>query len=449
MRDLGDAAVYTSDMFLDEATISVIGGKGGDGRVSWRREKFIPKGGPSGGDGGRGGSVILVADDNTDTLSDFASRKRFAAEDGQGGMVKDCHGRDGTDLLLKVPPGTIVHHADTKEVLADLRAHGDRVTVALGGRGGFGNAHFKSSTRRKPDFAERGDPGEKHLIKLDLKLVADVGIIGYPNVGKSTLISVVSSARPKIANYPFTTLIPNLGVASVGGRSFVLCDIPGLIEGASDGKGLGDQFLRHIERCGILVHILDLSRALTHDGNLDAEALIRDYRAIRHELAAYSALLAEKQELVVLNKTDLTTLPLAPLLRTLKQAHIPITLTISAATKLHTDELMKKLLPIVLRKRKSHAPAPSDASEKTPVLRPHEDLRRMGDFRIEKREDGALIVHGKRLEQFTRMTDFSGEGGQKRFLDVLKRIGLLGKLRKAGEEHREIFIGTVRIDSHL
>ncbi|MDD5075418.1 MAG: GTPase ObgE, partial [Candidatus Peribacteraceae bacterium] len=238
-------------MFLDHATIDVTGGRGGHGCIGWRHEKFIPLGGPNGGDGGRGGNVILVTDANTDTLSDFAARKRFHAEEGGNGMIKDCHGKDGKDLILLVPHGTMIMDAGSGSLIADLKNPGDRVTVARGGRGGFGNAHFKSAIRRKPDFAEKGEPGEHRNIKLELKLVADAGIIGYPSVGKSTLISVVSSARPKIAPYPFTTLIPNLGVVNVAGRRFILCDVPGLIEGASEGKGLGDQFLRHIERCGI------------------------------------------------------------------------------------------------------------------------------------------------------------------------------------------------------
>jgi GTP-binding protein len=437
-------------MFLDEATISVTGGKGGNGCVSWRREKYIPRGGPDGGDGGHGGSIVLVADANTDTLSDFVSRKRFEAEGGESGRGKNCHGKNGADLLLPVPPGTIVTDTHTRETLADLRAHGDRVTVALGGRGGYGNAHFKSSVRRKPDFAERGEPRESRTIKLDLKLVADVGIIGYPNVGKSSLIAAVSSARPKIANYPFTTLTPNLGVARVGGRHFILCDVPGLIEGASEGKGLGGQFLRHIERCGILVHLLDLGRALKPDSRLAPEILVHDYHTIRRELHAHSPTLAQKRECVVLNKIDLFQGSLTPLLRSLKHAKIPLVATVSAATRKGTGELMGKLLPLVLRERRNRSRAPSRKLRGSPpILHPHDGAMKMQDFRITEGRDGTIIVRGKRLEQFARMTDFESSGGRKRFSDVLRRIGLAGRLRKAKELSQKVFIGNMRIDPLL
>ncbi|OIO53005.1 hypothetical protein AUJ46_06295 [Candidatus Peregrinibacteria bacterium CG1_02_54_53] len=434
-------------MFLDQATISVTGGNGGDGCVSWRREKYIPKGGPYGGDGGRGGDVILEADPNTDTLSDFAAKKRFAAQSGGDGRGKKCHGADGQPLVLLVPPGTIVTRADTAEILADLAASGQRVTVAIGGRGGFGNAHFKSSVRRKPDFAEKGEPGVSASIKLDLKLVADVGIIGYPSVGKSTLISVVSSARPKIADYPFTTIIPNLGVVTVGERRFVLCDIPGLIEGASDGKGLGDQFLRHIERCGILVHLLDISRALRPDGSLDAQALIDDYRSIRKELAAFSARLAKKKEIVILNKSDLTSVPLQPLITTLKKAKVPVQAHISAATRQGTDALMARLLPPVLATRQKNMRRPT-AARAIPTLRPQSSAEGMRDYVVQKKQ-GGLYITGKRLEQFTTMTHFDSVGGLKRFRDVLRKIGLLSTVERHRKNGTKVYIGQTRIDGHL
>lgn len=433
-------------MFLDHATIAVTGGRGGHGCIGWRHEKYIPKGGPSGGDGGRGGNVLLVADANTDTLSDFAARKRFRAEDGENGMMKDCHGKDGKDLTLLVPHGTIVTDAVSGTLIADLKHPGDCVTVAGGGRGGFGNAHFKSSIRRKPDFAEKGEPGGQHTITLELKLVADAGIIGYPSVGKSTLISVVSSARPKIAPYPFTTLIPNLGVVSVGGRRFVLCDVPGLIEGASKGKGLGDRFLRHIERCGVLIHLLDLSRAFAEDGSIDPTPLIDDYRAIRKELTAFSPTLAKKQEIIVLNKTDLTIEKLTPLLQALKKKKIIVDSCISAATKNGTDALMKKLLPLILKERTKREEI-SDGNV-VPVLRPQQDTGRMRDFTLEEK-DGTILVHGTRLEQFVRMTNFESEGSLKRFRDVLKKIGLLASLRRHQASGSHIFIGETQVDRHL
>jgi len=435
-------------MFLDEATISVTGGNGGNGCVSWRHEKYIPMGGPEGGNGGRGGDVIIEANANTDTLSDFNAKKRFSAEPGGPGRGRQCHGRDGTDLILFVPPGTIVSDAASKEVLADLHAPGDRVSVAEGGRGGFGNAHFKSSVRRKPDFAEKGEPGSHRGVKLDLKLVADAGIIGYPSVGKSTLISVVSSARPKIAPYPFTTLVPNLGVATVKGRQFVLCDIPGLIEGASEGKGLGDQFLRHIERCGILIHLLDLSRALEPDGTINPKALIADYRAIRKELSAFSPTLAKKKELIVLNKTDLTTASLTPLLSALKRAKITVQTSISAATRQGTDALMVSLLPLILKERTAKPPAKSPSGKAIPTLHPHIAEEGMRNFSVEEK-DGTVVIRGKRLEQFTKMTNFESPGGVRRFRDVLRKIGLHATVERARKKGIPALIGQIRVDQHL
>lgn len=437
-------------MFLDHATIDVSGGKGGDGRVGWRREKYVPLGGPAGGDGGKGGDVIVIADDNTDTLSDYAARKRFRAEDGEVGMMKMCHGKDGDDLLLPVPPGTVVTDADTGTVYADLKTRGDRYIVAKGGRGGYGNAHFKSSTRRKPDFAEQGEPGVRTRVSLELKLVADVGIVGYPSTGKSTLISVVSSARPKIADYPFTTLVPNLGVVRVDTRHFVLCDVPGLIEGASEGKGLGDKFLRHIERCGIIIHLLDLGRALRQDGSIDTDALLHDYKAIRKELEAYSPTLLSKHEFVVINKTDLTTQRLAPVLAQLKKHRISIAATISAATAQGTDALMKKILPTILAARKERISHEEDSSDEAavPVLRPHLESIRMKDFSLES-TDAALIVHGKRIEQFASMTNFDNPGGLRRFRDVLKKLGLIGSLRRAHAAEKKVCIGSTEIGQYL
>ncbi|MDD5041486.1 MAG: GTPase ObgE [Candidatus Peribacteraceae bacterium] len=435
-------------MFLDEATISVTGGNGGNGCVSWRHEKYIPMGGPEGGDGGYGGNVIIEANANTDTLSDFAAKKRFAAEPGGPGRGRKCHGKDGADLILFVPPGTIVTDALSKEIMADLSAPGDRVTVAEGGRGGYGNAHFKSSVRRKPDFAEKGEPGKKREVKLDLKLVADAGIIGYPSVGKSTLISVVSSARPKIAPYPFTTLIPNLGVVTVKGRQFVLCDVPGLIEGASEGKGLGDQFLRHIERCGILIHLLDISRALEPDGTINPKALIADYRAIRRELTSFAPALAKKKELVVLNKSDLTSAPLTTLLTALKKARIAIHATVSAATRQGTDALMVSLLPLILKERTLRPDTKPASKASLPTLHPHIAEEGMRNFSVEEKK-GKIVISGKRLEQLTEMTNFEHPGGVRRFRDVLRKIGLFSTVERARRKGIPAYIGRIRVDQHL
>ena len=430
-------------MFLDEATITVTGGAGGDGCVSWRQEKYIAKGGPDGGDGGNGGAIYIQADPNTDTLSDFRSVKNFKAQKGSYGEGQNKHGKSGDDLLLVVPPGTLVKEGEN--IIADLKKTGEEIVIITGGRGGYGNAHFKGPTRQKPDFAEKGDPGGTREVTLELKLVADVGIIGYPSVGKSTLISVISAAKPKIAAYEFTTLVPNLGVVTVADRSFVVCDVPGLIEKASEGKGLGHQFLKHIERCGVLLHLLDLSRAMV-DGSIDASLLINDYKAIRKELELYSETLGAKQEIVVLNKADLTTDDLKPVLDELAAAGIQVFSPISAAAHIGTEDLMKHLLPIALKERENVP----EAEPAEVVLSPDTDSGKMASYKITREDDRTIRVTGKRIEQFTVMTDFGSEGAILRFKDVLEKIGL-GKAiaRERGDSKADVFIGNVQVDSHI
>ncbi len=446
-------------MFLDEAIIEAKGGRGGNGCKSFRREKYIPYGGPDGGDGGKGGSVFLIADENTDTLSDFASRKKFEAHKGGNGKGKLCGGKDGEDVLLPVPPGTVVtemlKNADgtvTERHIGDLSRHGQKMQVARGGRGGFGNTHFKSSTRQAPDFAELGEPGESRTVRLDLKLVADAGIIGYPSVGKSTLISVISSAKPKIAAYAFTTLVPNLGVVNVGGRDFIVCDVPGLIEGASEGKGLGDKFLRHIERCGVLLHVLDISHALREGEEPDAQALIHDYQAIRKELNAYSPLLAEKRELVILNKSDLVNHDTKKLEKALKKAKITVWMSISSATLDSIDELKKKLLAIVLEERKERGQLEQEEQKEretaVPVLQPHLDSHLMGAYKIEK-VGNVIRITGSRIEQLTVMTDFYNSEAVDRFQDILDRIGLKKAIRKLRKNEEKVFIGKMSVEEYL
>lgn len=424
-------------MFLDEATITVQGGNGGNGLVSWRREKFIARGGPWGGDGGNGGNVVFRADSNTDTLTIFSQRKVFTAEHGVNGKKARKRGKTGDDLILKVPPGTVITNTDSKEVLADLLTEGDEELVALGGRGGYGNAHFATSIRQAPDFAEKGEPGEERQIKLELKLVADVGIIGYPSTGKSTLISVVSGSKPKIAEYEFTTLVPNLGVVTVSDRSFVVCDVPGLIEGASEGKGLGHQFLRHIERCGVIVHLLDVSR----------DDRVSDYRAIRKELETYSPALAKKRELVVLSKVDLIQNDAKLFKEELHKNGIEVFADISAVTQYGTTELMQKLLPIILKERLRRAAEPKE--EKTPVIRPHLESDRTDAFIIEEKPKGTFTVRGKRMEQIAHMTDWSRSGGVHRFRDIITRTGLTKALQKAGaKEKSKVLIGETDVSEY-
>jgi len=291
------------ESFIDEATISVRAGDGGDGCVSMRREKFVPRGGPNGGDGGRGGNVVITADRNLSTLSDQRMRRKVCAESGQKGDISNRTGRNGRDTEIRVPIGTIIYDLDAEtqnEIVADLSEDGASVLVARAGRGGRGNARFASATRQTPDFAEPGQPGQSRNLRLSLKLLADIGLVGFPNAGKSTLISRISQARPRVASYPFTTLTPSLGVVEIGDRRIVAADIPGLIEGASEGVGLGHRFLRHIERTRVIVHLLDASSIA-----LESADLVKRYETIRQELGSYRSDLLERRELVVLSKIDL------------------------------------------------------------------------------------------------------------------------------------------------
>ncbi|MBW1845207.1 MAG: GTPase ObgE [Deltaproteobacteria bacterium] len=291
------------ESFIDEATISVRAGDGGNGCVSMRREKFVPLGGPNGGDGGRGGDVLITADRNLSTLSDQRMRRKIRAEAGRKGDIKNQTGRNGSNTEIRVPVGTIIYDLGAEaenEVVADLSRDGESVLVARAGRGGRGNARFKSSTRQTPDFAEPGQPGESRTLRLSLKLLADIGLVGFPNAGKSTLLSRISEARPRVASYPFTTLTPSLGLVEIGDRRIVAADIPGLIEGASEGVGLGHRFLRHIERTRVIVHLLDASSFV-----FESADLVERYETIRRELGSYNPDLLERRELVVLSKIDL------------------------------------------------------------------------------------------------------------------------------------------------
>jgi len=325
-------------MFVDEAQIIVIAGNGGNGCVAFRREKHVPRGGPSGGDGGNGGSVYVTADESLNTLYHLSGRHHWRAGHGGQGEGSECHGKNGGDLYIRVPPGTIVRDADTKLTLKDLASPEDRVCVAIGGKGGRGNASFKSPTNQAPRHAQPGQHGQKRTLALELKLIADAGIIGKPNAGKSTLLSRVSAARPKVAAYPFTTLKPNLGIVELpGGRRFVMADIPGLIEGAHAGTGLGDEFLRHIERTKVLVHMVDICPP---DGE-PAE----DYLAIRDELKKYSHALCEKPEIVVANKMDLT--GSKDSLRRLQDAVGSAVIPISAVTGKGIDKLAEEIWAVL------------------------------------------------------------------------------------------------------
>ena len=334
-------------MFIDHSKISVKAGDGGNGCVAFRREKFVPKGGPSGGDGGAGGSVFVVASGRLNTLYHLQFKREWKAGRGQHGMGSNCSGHAGDDVFIELPIGTVVRDADTGELLADLTEDGAKILVAKGGRGGQGNQHFATATRQAPRFAQPGEAGEERSLAIELKLIADVGLIGLPNAGKSTLISVISAARPKIADYPFTTLVPNLGVVSIDDDTFVVADIPGLIEGAHEGHGLGDRFLRHVERCSILVHLVDLSAG---------ENPAADAEVIERELALYSEMLAEKPRLICGSKLD-SAFPGAPeSLRGYAERRGYAYHEISAVVGTGVEELLRKLNPIVKSGRSASEP---------------------------------------------------------------------------------------------
>jgi len=333
--------------FLDEAKVYIRSGDGGNGCVSFRREKFIEFGGPNGGDGGKGGDVIAEAVEGLNTLIDYRFQQHFFAKNGGGGMGKDRHGANGADAVLKVPVGTQIYEQDGETLLADLTERGQRVVLARGGNGGFGNAHFKSSTNRAPRRANPGQPGGEHTLRLRLKLIADAGIVGLPNAGKSTFLAAVSAAKPKIADYPFTTLQPQLGVVEIDAREFVLADIPGLIEGAHQGVGLGDRFLGHVERCRVLLHLIDGTGG---DAGLA-------YNTVREELAAYGQGLADKAEIVALNKADaLTPDEIKQQVETLKRAAKKEPFVISAVSGDGVQQVLRALMAVIQEARGKSEP---------------------------------------------------------------------------------------------
>ncbi len=411
-------------MFFDEAKIYVKGGDGGDGVIAFRREKFVPFGGPSGGNGGSGGDVYLVVDPGLNTLIRFKKRVHFKAPAGTRGSGKNQQGKSGPDVLVSVPPGTVVYDAESGGLLADLVEAGGRVVVARGGRGGRGNAAFATPTHQAPRLAEHGEPGQERWLRLELKLIADVGIVGLPNAGKSTLLSVVSAARPKIADYPFTTLQPNLGVVTVDGyQSFVLADMPGLIEGASHGAGLGDEFLRHVERTRLLLHLLD---------GTSADPLA-DYETINHELAAFSPALGSRPQIAVLNKMDLPEAQAQwPRVREFMQAHDVEARAISAATGQGVAELMQRIFAVL-----QTLPAGRPAVEAPAIFRPAE---REEAFAVE-REGQAWRVRGVRVERVAAMTPFAVPEAAARFQRQLRAMGVIQALEEAGVQPGD----TVRI----
>lgn len=420
-------------MFLDEVLIRVKAGSGGNGSVSFRREKHVPRGGPDGGDGGRGGSVIVYADSMLTTLIDFQFRRDYKAERGGFGSGNNKFGKNGGDIELRVPVGTQIRDAQTGELVVDLVSHKQRVVLAKGGQGGRGNATFVSSTHQTPRFAENGEPGEERELRLELKLLADVGLIGFPNVGKSTLISKISAAKPKIADYPFTTLVPNLGVVQIEpGKSFVVADIPGLIEGASEGKGRGHQFLRHVERTRLLVHLLDVSGLTLRDP-------WEDYVIVQAELAAYSEYLADLPQIVALNKADMpASQEIISGLRERLEADGREVYLISALTGEGLQPLTYAMWNIL---EKIPVPAAAAAEPVMKFRAPNADrweAERIGDD---------YVVKGKGLERLVAMTDMNSEAGVSRLQRILEKAGVVSRLRDLGAEDGDsVRIGTVEFD---
>jgi GTPase len=412
-------------MFCDELQIKVVAGKGGNGCASFRREKFVPKGGPDGGDGGMGGDIIIKVNPNLNTLGHLARKKLYKAKNGEAGKGKKMYGKNAEHFVIEVPKGTIIFNKDKSEQLADLTQIGSQIIMAKGGIGGSGNAHFATSTHQAPRFAETGEPGEKNEIILELKLVADVGLIGLPSAGKSTLISVISNARPKIAAYHFTTLIPNLGVVS--DHNFVVADIPGLIEGASSGKGLGIQFLKHIKRTKLLVHIID--------GSLENPS--GNYKTIKKELKEFDKELIKKPEIIVINKIDLLSEEeiqkvTKELKKTTKKTQI---FTISAITKEGLKPVLFEIQKILTElKKKEQAELAKTPPEEIPILRPHLDKVKYEIEKIEAKKDNKnnkiFHISGKRIEQLIIMTDTRNQEGLERIYYYIEKCGLKNALEK-------------------
>ena len=420
-------------MFYDQAKIYVKGGDGGAGAVAFRREKYVPEGGPSGGDGGRGGNIIFVGDEGLRTLVDFRYQRHYKGDRGDHGQAKNMSGRSGEDSILRIPVGTVVLDDASGELIADITEHGQRVVVAAGGRGGRGNARFMSNTNKAPTLAENGEPGVERWLRLELKLLADVGLVGFPNVGKSTIISKVSAAKPKIADYHFTTLIPNLGVVDLeDGQSFVMADIPGLIEGAHTGAGLGHEFLRHTERTRLILHVLDISGSEERDP-------LEDLRIIQEELRLYSPELAVRPVIIVANKMDIP--GAEENLQRLKEAveESQEVFSVSAATGEGLQALIYRiaqLLPDTPIPEILHLPA------EHLVTKAQSDKR----FEIHKEED-LFIVVGHEIEKHVKMTFFDREASVYRFQNILKAMGIDDALRAQGiKEGDKVDIAGVRFD---
>lgn len=402
--------------FIDTASVTIAAGDGGSGRTSFRHEKFIDRGGPDGGDGGDGGDIIFVASRNQNTLMSFRFQKELVAEAGGNGGKTRKHGRRGKSLEVAVPVGTVVY--DEEQVLFDLAEDEQRAIVAKGGRGGFGNAHFVSSVRQAPNFSEPGGEGQRRTLRLELKLIADVGLVGLPNAGKSTFLSVVSNAKPEIADYPFTTLTPNLGVVEIkGAGSMLVADIPGLIEGAAEGKGLGDEFLRHVERTAVLLHLVD---ATSND-------VVKDYEVIIKELQSYSLDLTQKQQIVALTKIDLIDNKTLAKKQKLLEKQLPSSValhTISSQAHQNIQALLYELLKAVQDFRSQEKAEADEAEETIPTLTLAAEL----PWKVELLKDGAYKISGSRVDKFASRTDFDNEESIQRYRYILQKMGVTHEL---------------------
>ena len=410
-------------MFADSAKIMIKSGKGGNGHVSFRREKYVPNGGPDGGDGGKGGDIVFLVDDGMNTLADYRHKRSFAAQAGEDGKKRNCHGKKGSDLILKVPAGTIIRDAETNKIIADMSGGNRRQIVLPGGNGGLGNQHFATSTMQAPKYAQPGQEAMELEVKLELKVIADVGLVGFPNVGKSTLLSRVTNAQPKIANYHFTTLQPNLGVVDLeNGDGFVIADIPGLIEGASEGIGLGHEFLKHIERTRVIIHIVDAA-------SVEGRDPIADIHAINKELESYHPKLLEKPQVIAANKIDVLYEQEGEIIRQLKAEFEPLGISvypISAVSGQGLKELLyavKKMLDETIEEPVVYA------SEYDPA----EKKEKIEAYTIEiDPEDGAFVVEGPKIEKMLGYTNLEAERGFLFFQKFLKEQGILKELEKKG-----------------
>lgn len=412
-------------MFVDQVKIYVKGGDGGDGMVAFRREKFIPKGGPAGGDGGNGANVIFQVEEGLRTLMDFRYQRHFKAPRGEHGMSKNQHGKNAKDMVVKVPPGTIVSDAETGTIIADLVEHGQRAVIAKGGRGGRGNSRFATPANPAPELSEKGEPGQEKEIMMELKLLADVGLVGFPSVGKSTLLSVVSAARPKIAEYHFTTIVPNLGmVETEDSRSFVLADLPGLIEGAHSGVGLGHQFLRHIERTRVIIHVIDMAA-------MEGRDPYEDYLTINNELKEYNLRLTERPQVIVANKMDMPDAEenLKAFKEKLGDKH-PV-FPISAVTREGLRELLFAVADLV--EKTPEFPLIDEEvleTDENRVMYKHEKAEQ--EFEITRESDGTFVIKGDSIERLFKMTDFSRDESVQRFARQMRGMGIDDALRERG-----------------